>query len=98
MLYSPTTNTPRTLLLSLPGITEEKLDAVSKKLEASTSTRIQRALMLELLDGLRGVAMSEKGKVTQKPRLQDKKAQMIQQQHNYRQDSPDLGGVADMFA
>lgn len=101
MLYSPTSATPRRLLTSLPGISEEKVDYVQAKLQTCSSSRIQRALMLDLLDGLRGVAMSEKGKVNVKPRVQDRKAQMMQhqqQQNNYRQESPDLGGVADMFA
>lgn len=54
--------------------------------------------MLDLLDGLRGVAMSEKGKVNLKPKIQDRKQQLQQQQRHYRQETPDLGGVADMFA
>lgn len=98
ILYSPTSATPRNLLLSLPGITEEKVDVVATKLQTCNSTRIQRALMLDLLDGLRGVAMSEKGKVNLKPRIQDRKQQLQQQQRHYRQETPDLGGVADMFA
>ncbi|KAF8461021.1 armadillo-type protein [Kalaharituber pfeilii] len=99
ILYSPTSTTPRSLLLSLPGITEEKVDTVSAKLLNCTSTRIQRALILDLLDSLRGVAISEKGKVNPKSRIQERK-QMSQQQQQYhqRQETPDLGGVADMFA
>ena len=53
--------------------------------------------MLDLLDGLRGVAMSEKGKVVHKPRMQERKQQPQQTRH-YRQETPELGGVADMFA
>lgn len=98
MLYSPYSSTPRNLLLSLPGITEEKVDIVEAKLKTCNSTRIQRALMLDLLDGLRGVAMSEKGKVIHKPRIQERKQPSQQQTRHYRQETPDLGGVADMFA
>ncbi|RPB21450.1 hypothetical protein L211DRAFT_435819 [Terfezia boudieri ATCC MYA-4762] len=97
MLYSPSSQTPRNLLLSLPGITEEKVNIVATKLQSCNSTRIQRALMLDLLDGLRGIAMSEKGKVTHKPRIQERKQQVQQSTRHYRQETPELGGVADMF-
>ncbi|KAH0609395.1 uncharacterized protein H6S33_012881 [Morchella sextelata] len=102
LLYSPTSLTPRNLLLSLPGITEYKVDSCYKKLTVATSTRQQRALILELLDGLRGVAVSEKGKLLKsapavKQRTQAERKQQMQYAEK-RQESPDLGGVADMFA
>jgi len=64
--------------------------------------------MLELLDGLRGVAVSEKGKVSlmggkgaervKSEKEKERKAQLervklIMERNN----SPDLGGMADMF-
>ncbi|CUS06929.1 unnamed protein product [Tuber aestivum] len=99
-LYSPTSGTPRSLLLNLPGLTEAKVDACYKKLTAAGSTRQQRALILELLDGLRGVAISEKGKL-QRPQVGKQRSQAEkkqQQQYAEKRESPDLGGVADMFA
>jgi exportin-5 len=105
LLYSPTSQTPRNLLLSLPNLTEAKVDECFKRLRTATSTRQQRALFLELLDGLRGIAVSEKGKLPRasKQRTQVEKERRLQQQQNQRyaeerQKSPDLGGVADMFA
>lgn len=106
LLYSPASQTPRNLLLSLPGITPEKVDTCFKRLNAAQSTRLQRALFLELLDGLRGVPMSEKGRLpraSKQREAQEKersKTQQLQQQRYAveRQKSPDLGGVADMFA
>lgn len=104
LLYSPTSETPRNLLLSLPGITEAKVDACFKRLTTAQSTRHQRALFLELLDGLRGVPMSEKGKVPraskQRAELERERKQQQQRQQQYaeeRQKSPDLGGIAEMF-
>jgi exportin-5 len=86
--------------LSLPGITEQKVDSCYKKLIAAQSTRHQRALILELLDGLRGVAVSEKGRLPRAAGRQRSQAEKKQQQQysEKRQESPDLGGVADMFA
>ncbi|KAL7270468.1 karyopherin [Rhizina undulata] len=100
LLYSPTSQTPRSLLLTLPGITENKVDNCHKRMMAAGSTRHQRALILELLDGLRGVAMSEKGKLPRasKQRAQVEKDKKQQQYTEKGRESPDLGGVADMFA
>ena len=86
--------------MNLPGLTEAKVDACYKKLTAAGSTRQQRALILELLDGLRGVAISEKGKL-QRPQVGKQRSQAEkkqQQQYAEKRESPDLGGVADMFA
>lgn len=106
LLYSPFSPTPRGLLLSLPGITEFKVDQCFKRLHASTSTRHQRALFLELLDGLRGIPMSEKGRLPRASKQRaaaEKEKRILQQQQSQkyaeeRQKSPDLGGVADMFS
>ncbi|KAA8913607.1 armadillo-type protein [Sphaerosporella brunnea] len=105
LLYSPASSTPRTLLLSLPGITEAKVDHCFKRLAAAQSPRLQRALFLELLDGLRGVPMSEKGKLPRASRhrtvVEKERRNQQSQQMRYaeeRRKSPDLGGVADMFA
>ncbi|KAI5806365.1 armadillo-type protein [Geopyxis carbonaria] len=103
LLYSPTSQTPRNLLLSLPGITDAKVDSCFKRLQVAQSTRHQRALFLELLDGLRGIPMSEQGRLPRasKHRTQaekDKRGQPQQSRYSEQPKSPDLGGVADMFA
>jgi exportin-5 len=77
----PLTQSVRTLLLSLPGMTEQRVDSVAVKLNAtggvSGSNRQQRALVLGLMQGLRGVRISELGKfdrdeVKEKSKLQEK--------------------------
>ncbi|KAH0557069.1 hypothetical protein GP486_005144 [Trichoglossum hirsutum] len=109
ILYSPHSNTPRHILLSLPGVEERKLDLVAKQLFAVNSGRQQRALILDLLQGLRGQSIAEQGQITrppqnQKPVSRDKR--MSLQQHLISEDqeanknrgaSPDLGGLVDMF-
>lgn len=105
ILYSPTTSTPRRILLSLPGMTEEQVDRVASRLMRVQSGRQQRALVLDLLDGLRGVSISEQGKI---PRHEPRKLRSAMQerymnvdnarQNRQRDGSPELGGVADMFA
>ena len=82
------------------------MDTCFKRLSLAQSTRHQRALFLELLDGLRGVPMSEKGKLPRASKQRaavekERRSQPQQHQQRYaqeRQKSPDLGGVADMFA
>lgn len=105
ILYSPKTPTPRQILLSLPGMTEEQVDRVASRLMRIQSGRQQRALVLDLLDGLRGVSISEQGKIArQDPRkvrsaMQERYMNVdTVQQNRQRGGSPELGGVADMFA
>jgi len=101
LLYSPTSNTPRNLLLSLPGITESKVDGCFKRLTTAQSARHQRALFLELLDGLRGVAVSEKGKLPMvgTGRKEERRGKAHENRYTEkRQGSLDLGGLTDMFA
>lgn len=105
ILYSPKTSAPRQILLSLPGMTEEQVDRVASRLIRVQSGRQQRALVLDLLDGLRGVSISEQGKITRHdPRkvrsvMQERYMNVNTVQQNRQRDgSPELGGVADMFA
>lgn len=104
ILYGAKTPTPQRIILSLPGMTAEKVDHTANRLFQVQSGRLQRALVLDLLDGLRGVSISEQGKIA---RPDARKARSAMQERymnveNDRQDgrkegSPDLGGVADMF-
>lgn len=77
----PLTPSVRNLLLSLPGMTEQRVDNTAAKLNATGgvtgSNRQQRALILGLMEGLRGVRISELGKfdrdeVKEKSKLQEK--------------------------
>jgi exportin-5 len=72
---------PRDIILSLPDMTPQRVDAVAAALTATGgwagNTRQQRALVLDLLDGLRGVRMSELGKISsdraaEKSKLQER--------------------------
>lgn len=110
VLYGFVTSTPRALLLTLPGITEDKVSQTEAQLQRCSSPRQQRALILELLEPLRGVSISEQGKILgsreerRKARttLQERYMtnEMETQQESHRvdiNDGPDLSGVADMF-
>lgn len=67
-LYSPRTETPKHIILSLPGMTEAKVTSCFEQIRAATNERQQRALVLSLLEGVRGTSIHEQGKITQKPR------------------------------
>lgn len=63
--YSRLTNTATDLLLSLPGVSQEELQKfVPFMAKPGSHTRQQRALVLELLKDVKGVSISEMGKVS----------------------------------
>jgi exportin-5 len=110
VLYGFCSETPRAVFLSLPGITEEKVAHTEATLHRCTSPRQQRALILELLEPLRGISVAEQGKIlgSREERRKARSAlqerymtnEMETQQQNHRvdiNDGPDLGGVADLF-
>lgn len=86
-------------------MTPEKVDRVIRQiLQPGTSARKQRALVLNLLEDLRSVSVSEQGRIA-KP---DHKKLRSAMQEKYvtanmdtdeakAQPSPELEGVADMF-
>ncbi|OKL56700.1 hypothetical protein UA08_08012 [Talaromyces atroroseus] len=112
VLYGPSTPAPRSVMLSLPGMTEQRVSYTETSLMSSTSGRQQRALVLDLLEGLRGVSISEQGKIIG-TREERRKARSAMQQRYMStapadmegqqklkvdiDDGPDLGGIADMF-
>ena len=60
------TLTPRNVLLTLPGMTEPKLDtAANQLLKEGVGGKVKklRAIILNLLEGVRGVRVSELGKI-----------------------------------
>jgi len=110
ILYGTCSHTPRNIFLSLPGISEEKIAQTENSLHRSTSPRQHRALVLELLESLRGISIAEQGKIlgSREDRRKARSAlqerymtnEMDTQQQNHRvdiNDGPDLGGVADLF-
>ena len=62
--YSPITATPRDVLLQLPNINPQELQRLEAYVEKPGShTRQQRAIVLDLLRDLKGVSVSEMGKL-----------------------------------
>ncbi|KAL4901384.1 hypothetical protein BDW74DRAFT_160372 [Aspergillus multicolor] len=109
VLYGASTPTPRALILSLPGMTQEKVGSTEAALVRSTSARQQRALVLELLEGLRGVSIAEQGKILGSREERRKARSALQERYMSNEmegqqahkvdinDGPDLSGVADLF-
>ncbi|KAL8797433.1 MAG: hypothetical protein Q9195_000249 [Heterodermia aff. obscurata] len=104
LAYVPRTDTPKQVLLSLPSITGEKMGRFLNQLHrVQESGRQQRALVLSLLDGLRGTHISEQGKIP-KPDLKSARSALHEkymssnmEADRKQQPSPELAGVADMF-
>ncbi|KAL6721197.1 karyopherin [Lecanora helva] len=102
--YTPRTDTPKQILLSLPGMSAERLEKSVRHLyKAQQATRQQRAIVLELLEGFRGVAIHEQGKLPKpnpkkmRSAMQEKYMTVEVQANGKKEASPDLGGIADMF-
>ncbi|THX04111.1 hypothetical protein D6D17_05791 [Aureobasidium pullulans] len=76
-LYSPLTPTARDILLSLPDMSSQKVDSAIERIVASASERTQRVLVLELLEGVRGVSIHEMGKIDRRDGKGKKSALML---------------------
>ncbi|KAK2803210.1 hypothetical protein FQN50_007077 [Emmonsiellopsis sp. PD_5] len=110
LLYGTLTDTPRNIMLSLPGMSEAKVVATHEAMMRSSSTRQQRALVLDLLEGLRGVSISEQGRIAGPAHARRKGRSTFQERYMTTQmegqeggkvdvnNGPDLTGVADMFS
>lgn len=62
--YGPITNTPRDVLLSLPDVNPGELDRLAPYMaKPGSHLRQQRAIVMELLKDLKGVSVSEMGKL-----------------------------------
>jgi exportin-5 len=103
-LYSPLSSTARDVLLSLPDMGSNKVDTAMERIVGTSSERTQRILVLELLEGVRGVSIHEAGKIDRR----DHKAKRSAMQQQYmeleqkpaggkREQSPQLEGMAEMF-
>ncbi|KKK25029.1 hypothetical protein P175DRAFT_0560730 [Aspergillus ochraceoroseus IBT 24754] len=109
VLYGSSSSTPRSLILSLPGMNEQRVASTEASLVRSTSARQQRALILDLLEGLRGVSIAEQGKILGSREERRKARSALQERYMSNEmegpqtlkvdinDGPDLAGVADMF-
>lgn len=60
---TPLSSTPQSVLCSLPGLSPEKVNNCAHLLGRESNHRHQRALVLSLLEDLRGVSISELGKI-----------------------------------
>ena len=102
--YSPRSDTPRQVLLSLPGVVPDTADrAIHQCSKAEKNHRQQRAVVLKLLEGFRGLSIGEQGRIV-KPEAKKARSAMQEQYMTVdvqanppKEPSPDLGGVADMF-
>jgi exportin-5 len=103
-LYSPLSSTARDVLLSLPDMGSQKVNTAIERIVETNSERTQRVLVLELLEGVRGVSIHEAGKIDRR----DHKAKRSAMQQQYmeveqkpaggkREQSPQLEGMAEMF-
>jgi len=104
--YSPLTTTPRQILLSLPGIEEQAVDkCIDYIMRQGMQQRQQRALVLDLLRDIKGVSISEQGRITKSASAVRKERSKMQQEflkepsveNSGRKASPSLEGVASMF-
>lgn len=101
--YSPVTETPKQILLSLPGIQDRAVDkCIDYITRQGMQQRQQRALVLDLLRDLKGVSISEQGRITKSASVVRKERSKMQQEFlkeipENRPSSPSLEGVASMF-
>lgn len=107
LYYSHITSTPRRILLSLPGIQEKSVDkCVDYVSRPNVQQRQQRALVLDLLRDIKGVSISEQGRIPKSAAPARKERSKMQQEFmketetsaEARRASPSLDGVAGMFA
>lgn len=103
LYYAPMTSTPKQILLSLPGIEEKSIDkCIDFLMRQGMQQRQQRALVLDLLRDVKGVSISEQGRISKSASAARKDRSKMQQefmkeQTEPRRTSPSLEGVAGMF-
>lgn len=105
--YFLLSDTPRQILLSLPGLQESSVDRCIDYLgRGAASQRQQRALILDLLADLKGVSISEQGRITKSAGAIRKERSIMQREFmkvddssaaTRKEASPNLDGVAGMF-
>lgn len=109
IVYGATSDTPTKIIESLPDISKSEIAATYTKLRESRSSRQQKVLVLGLLEGLRGVSISEQGRIAAPPPVRRKPKSALQEHYTTEMEGqeggkvdinngPDLTGVADMFS
>lgn len=105
-LYHRLTETPFRILMSLPGMEEHVVQRALYNLHKSSSERQQRAVVLSLLETVRGVSIHESGNVAKAPRQKQRSAMMssfMQMDQDPsapaidKGDESNLEGIAEMF-
>lgn len=94
----------RSIILSLPGTDENKVDRRLLQIRSSPSERVQRSVVLDLLSNVRGVSIHEQGRIERasikkaaKPGIKEEYMSIDETPKIVRGGSPGLAGVADMF-
>ncbi|PBP25975.1 ARM repeat-containing protein [Diplocarpon rosae] len=104
--YSPLSSTPRQILISIPGVHELAVDkCIDYITRQGVQQRQQRALVLDLLRDIKGVSISEQGRIPKSvPSVKVHRSKMQQEFMKApsgpavaRPSSPSLEGVAGMF-
>jgi exportin-5 len=90
--YASLTQTPRTVLVSLPGVKEMDVDNVLAVFARGGLTEKQhRNMVLDMLRSLKGVGVSEWGKLGKSARVIRSERSEMQKKFLQRQE-PELGG------
>ncbi|CAG9991321.1 unnamed protein product [Clonostachys byssicola] len=97
--YSPITDTPRNVLLSLPNVNPRDLDRLGEYIPKPAShTRQQRAIVLEMLKELKGVSVSEMGKLPKSSGIssssRNKKSQRTKMAQAFMSDPREAGSTS----
>ncbi|PNS21929.1 hypothetical protein CAC42_527 [Sphaceloma murrayae] len=104
--YTPRSNRAANFLLSIPALNAQRVETAVKRVVGSHREREQRAVVLELLEGIRGVRMSEVGKIgiggnpRSEKREKNKWTQSgmeVESGGIVRGNTPPEGGLGDMF-
>lgn len=104
--FSPLTSTPRQILINFAGVEERAVDkCIDYVARQGVQQRQQRALVLDLLRDIKGVSISEQGRITKSGPAARKDRSKMQQEFLNEQPpttganraSPGLEGVAGMF-
>lgn len=104
--YAPLTTTPKQILLSLPGVEEKAVNKCIDTLgQKGIQYRQQRALVLDLLRDLKGISISEQGRMSKSASVVRKERSKMQEafmrgpvdDKKVKSELDDLEGVAGLF-
>ncbi|PSK50357.1 hypothetical protein B9Z65_301 [Elsinoe australis] len=104
--YTPSSDRAVGFLLAIPGLNTQRVQVAVSRIVSSQKEREQRAVVLELLEGIRGVRMSEVGKIgiggNSRTEKKDKNkwtqgGMDVENTGIVRGNTPPEGGLGDMF-